>query len=119
MVYEHGGLALNLFKLKAIKMEKDDRGGNLIFEFHNLFREVQVDKDQDLWETRSYEDSPVSQYFDDHADLVLHYEEWTNLWYQWTGYVKRGDEALWRQQNGFVDAFWDAAQEEKKSEKEE
>lgn len=27
MVYEYGGLALNLFKLKAIKMEKADCGG--------------------------------------------------------------------------------------------
>lgn len=117
MVYEHGGLALNLFKLKAIKMEKADRGGFLIFEFHNLFREIQIDKEQNLWETRSFDDSPVNQYFDDHVDLVLHYEEWTSLWRQWTDYVKRGDEALWRQQNGFDDGVWILAQDEEQKKK--
>ena len=118
MVYEHGGLALNLFKLKAVRMEKAERGGYLIFEFHNIIREVLVDKVSDLWESRSYEDAPISQYFDDVADLELHYHEWTGLWFQWSGYIQRGDEALWRQQNGFEDVWWDEAQKEEREENE-
>ena len=114
MVYEHGGLALNLFKLKAIKMEKDKHGGYLVFEFHNFVREIEVKKGSGIWEDRSYENSPVSQYFDNWADLELHYHEWTGLWFERTGYIQRGDEALWRKQNGFEDGWWDEAQEEER-----
>lgn len=87
MIYEHGGLALNLFNIKAVKKEVTGREGRLVFEFHNMIRSVEREAGRDVWEDYSYENASVIQHFDNLADLELHYEEWVNLWMGFTAYV--------------------------------
>ena len=88
MIFDHGGLALNLFELKAVKKQITDRGGFLIFEFHNIIRNTEVRYNSNIWEDRSFENADITQYFEDRIDLELHYQEWVGIWQQWTDYVK-------------------------------
>ncbi|MFC0345936.1 hypothetical protein [Epilithonimonas hispanica] len=87
MIYQHGGIALNLFRLKAIKKQVTGRDGYLIFEFHNMVRVSETSHNSNVWEENSYENAPVSQYYDNLADLELYYEEWVNTWSLWTEFV--------------------------------
>ncbi len=114
MIFEHGGIALNLFKLKAIKKEKDNRGGYLIFEFYDTLHDVEKTPNSDQWEDKPFAESPVSQYFDDFTDLQIHYEEWIGMWKQWKDYVIRGEEEEWRKKNGFDVEMWKMVKDEEK-----
>lgn len=87
MIYEHGGLALNLFNIKAVKKEVTAKGGCIVFEFHNMIRSVETIADSNVWEDRAFENASITQYFEDSTDLQLHYEEWVGIWTQWTAYV--------------------------------
>lgn len=87
MIYDHGGIALNLFNLKAVKKEINGHDGKLVFEFHNMIRSAETTAGSGIFEDKSYSNASITQYFEDLTDLELHYQEWLGIWTQFTAYV--------------------------------
>lgn len=105
MIYEHDGLALNLFQIKAIKKERRKKGGVLVFEFYNTIMNVETSLNSGVWEKRSFPNASVSQNFDDSDNLEIAYHEWVGLWQGFCDYVQRGQINIWREQHGVENLY--------------
>lgn len=75
----HNGIAIHLYDLKAIRMEPQEDGGHLIFEFNNaiiLMEELESGR----WVERSYRNEPVLQYYEDMVDVDANFKIWVEVW---------------------------------------
>ncbi len=79
MVYEHNGLSLCLYDLKAIRKEYTEDGGHLIFEFKNAILNAE-DIESGKLILNSYQNEPVSQFYDDIGFLNDSYNTWIAVW---------------------------------------
>jgi len=79
MIYEHNGIAISFYDLKALKTELSAEGGYLIFEFNNaLIRREELESGR--WVDCSYRNEPVSQYYDNGLELKQSFDIWIKAW---------------------------------------
>ena len=79
MIHQHNGIAIHLYDLKAIRMEQQGEGGQLIFEFINAII-LREELEGGRWVERSYRNEPVIQYYDDMVDLDENFKIWVEVW---------------------------------------
>ncbi|MGV4413720.1 hypothetical protein [Chryseobacterium sp. T1] len=79
MILNSGGLAIDISKVKAIKMEHLKKGRNLVFELNNLLLPV-YNSDTEEEELKSFPNDPVVHYFDNSDSAIAYFDEWVEMW---------------------------------------
>ena len=79
MILHHGGIAIDLSEIKAIKTEYLSQGGNLIFEFNNLIIPIKNEESGNV-ELRSFPNNPATHYFETSDTLRAYFDEWVEMW---------------------------------------
>ena len=79
MIYQHNGIAVNLYSLKVIRIEKTEESGYLVFEFDNAIIAVLKDETDELLDG-SYRNEPFSQYYEDIGALEADFKIWVDAW---------------------------------------
>ena len=79
MIYQHNGIAVNLYSLKVIRIEKTEEGGYLVFEFDNAIIAVLKDETDELLDG-SYRNEPFFYFFEDIGALEADFKIWVDAW---------------------------------------
>lgn len=79
MIFQNGGLALDISQVKAIKKEYLNTGRNLVFELNNYVSTI-INPETGEMELKSFPNDPVVEYFETSESADAYFDEWVEIW---------------------------------------